>query len=105
MEVGDNTLVVPPELADEAMSNFQLIHQMDRVVNSRNEGLLIDDEEQETSDVEDEEMPAVELEEVQEGEEEEHGYSTDCRVMSSSDSESLTSEKSTIDGSRKACQR
>ncbi len=50
MEVGDNTLVVPPELADDAMSNIQLIHQMDRAANSRNKGLLIDEEEQEMSD-------------------------------------------------------
>ncbi len=104
MEVGDNTLVVPPELADDAMVNLQLIDQMDRAMNSRNEDLLIDEEEQEMSDIEDEEMPAIESEEVQEVEEEENRDSPECRILSPSDSKSLVS-KSTIDGSRKAHQR
>ncbi len=42
MEIGDNVLMVPSELADDAMANIQLIHEMERAANSRNEGLLID---------------------------------------------------------------
>ncbi len=59
MEVGENTLAVPSELADEAMENFQLIHGMERAMDSRNEELLIDEEEQEMLDDEDEEMPVI----------------------------------------------
>ncbi len=102
MEVRENTLVVPSELADDAMANFQLINQMERAASSRNKDLLIDEEEQEMSDNEDEEMPVIEPEEVQEVEEVEDRDSPDCKIASSSDSESLMSKKSTIDGSRKA---
>ncbi len=103
MEVEDNTLVISPELTDDMMSNFQLMYEMDRATNSRNDGLLIEDEEQEISDVEEEEMPAVEPEEVEEGEEVDS--LEDCRILSSSDSKSLISEQSTIDGSRRAHQQ
>ncbi len=54
------------------------------------------------SDIEDEEMPAVEPGEIEEGEEEDSPE--DCRILSSSDSESLKSEQSTVDGSRRAHQ-
>ncbi len=39
-----NILVVPPELTSDAILNFQLIHKSDKAVNSRNEGLMIEDE-------------------------------------------------------------
>ncbi len=105
MEVEYNMLMIPPELANDVMSNIQLIHEMDRAMNSRSKDLLIDEEEQEMLDDEDKDMSEIEPEEVQEGEEEEDRASSDCRIISSSDSESLISEQSIVDGSRKARQR
>ncbi len=104
MEVEDpNILVVPAELTGDAITNIQLIHEME----NRSEGLTIGDEEPEPSDDEDEEMPVVESGEMVEGKEEdgEHSSDGDCRDLSSSDSESHISQQSTKDGSRRAHQR
>ncbi len=107
MGVEDNTLMVPSELADVAMENLQMIKVIERDANSRNEGLVINEDDGKMLDNEDEEMPVLtESREAQESKEEEDRDrdedSPDCRIVSSSDSKSQVSERSVKDGSRLA---